>query len=148
MLPGIKPKRLVTIVPVAQMCSYDAKDIHLDKPQALAKLASLSLSLRRCSESAAPRGTSWHAVFGVVLHKPLLVCLMSAAFVAIKDPVEASTLTGSQLLTCGFVIIPGPFSDRQKCWDGSEKKSEWKRMSPQIWQRWAFVRSIYFFLVW
>ena len=70
---------------------------------------------------------------------------MSAAFVAIKDPVEVRTLTGSRLLTCGLVIIPGPFSDRQKCWDGSEKKLEWKRTSPQIWQRWAFVRSIFWF---
>ena len=36
----------------------------------------------------------------------------------------------------------GPFSDRQKCWEGSAKKSSSKSESPQIWQRWASVRVI------
>lgn len=39
-------------------------------------------------------------------------------------------------------IIPGPLTVRQKCCDGSEKKSSWKRTSPQIWQRWAAVSGI------
>ena len=52
-----------------------------------------------------------------------------------------STLTISHPFACGS-IIPGPFTVRQKCCDGSEKKSSWKRTSPQIWQRWAAVSGM------
>lgn len=47
----------------------------------------------------------------------------------------------SQPFACGS-IMPGPLTVRQTCCEGSEKKSSWKRTSPQIWQRWAAMRGI------
>lgn len=102
------------------------------KYQTLARLASLSSPLR-CSVSAGRgasrfrglgRGVDWD-IDGLVL---LLIWRISGQQLTVCGDDEI--ITTSAPLACRS-IIPGPLTVRQKCCDGSLKKSSWKRTSPQ-----------------